>query len=265
MEVTLENASDTDVTFTPVAAVPVYGRSADNVRDHKHVTSLLHRTLVTKWGLQVTPTLTFDERGHKKNTLTYYVYGSQEQGAGPAYVCPRIMDFIGEGGSLTAPKSLLALYGEKEEQLAVWKIFTNPVFAPGITAWFVAQLLKVILTWFSSKKMDMSRFVGSGGMPSSHSSLVMAVTTAIGIRQGFDSYLFGLALTFAMVVMYDAAGVRRAAGKQAAILNKLVENFGKEKPEVTGERLKELLGHSPLEVFAGAILGVIIGFIVHYL
>ena len=115
MEVTLENAGDTDVTFTPVAAVPVYGRSADNVRDHKHVTSLLHRTLVTKWGLQVTPTLTFDERGHKKNTLTYFVYGSEKQGVGPEAVCPRIMDFIGEGGSLTAPKSLLAPMGFKEE------------------------------------------------------------------------------------------------------------------------------------------------------
>ena len=114
MEVTLENISDRDVTFTPVAAIPVYGRSADNVRDHKHVTSLLHRTLVTKWGLQVTPTLTFDERGHKKNTLTYYVYGSEKQGIGPAAVCPRIMDFIGEGGSLTCPKSLLS-------DLDVWK------------------------------------------------------------------------------------------------------------------------------------------------
>lgn len=113
MEVTLENTSDSDVTFTPVAAIPIYGRSADNVRDHKHVTSLLHRTLVTKWGLQVTPTLTFDERGHKKNTLTYFVYGSEKQGVGPAYVCPRIMDFIGEGGSLTCPKSLLTL--EREE------------------------------------------------------------------------------------------------------------------------------------------------------
>ncbi len=109
MEVTLENISDRDVTFTPVAAIPVYGRSADNVRDHKHVTSLLHRTLVTKWGLQVTPTLTFDERGHKKNTLTYFVYGSEKQGVGPSAVCPRVMDFIGEGGSLTCPKSLLKL------------------------------------------------------------------------------------------------------------------------------------------------------------
>ena len=123
MEVTLENIGDSDVTFTPVAAVPVYGRSADNVRDHKHVTSLLHRTLVTEWGLQVTPTLTFDERGHKKNTLTYFVYGSGDNGAGPEAVCPRVMDFIGEGGSLTAPKSLFEMEKGENHSLndTIWQ------------------------------------------------------------------------------------------------------------------------------------------------
>jgi len=141
------------------------------------------------------------------------------------------------------------------ENLAIWKIFTNPVFAPGITAWFIAQLLKVILTWFSSKKMDMSRFVGSGGMPSSHSALVMSVTMAIGIGEGYDSFLFGLALTFAMVVMYDAAGVRRAAGDQARILNRMV-GFLFHEEEFDQKQLKELLGHKPIEVLAGAILGI---------
>ena len=141
------------------------------------------------------------------------------------------------------------------KDMAVWDIFTNPVFAPAITAWFIAQLLKVILTWVSSKKMDMSRFIGSGGMPSSHSSLVMAVTTAIGLGQGFDSYMFGLALTVALVVMYDAAGVRRAAGDQARIPNRVV-GFIFHEEEFNHKQLKELLGHKPIEVLAGAILGV---------
>lgn len=136
MEVTLENVSDSNVTFTPVAATPVYGRSADNVRDHKHVTSLLHRTLVTKWGLQVTPTLTFDERGHKKNIMTYFVYGSENAGTGPKAVCPRVMDFIGEGGSLTCPKSLLNM-GEESNvwqsagaQDGGWETIGALMFAP---------------------------------------------------------------------------------------------------------------------------------------
>ena len=92
-------------------------------------------------------------------------------------------------------------------------------------------------------------------MPSSHSALVMAVTMAIGIGEGYDSYLFGLALTFAMVVMYDAAGVRRAAGDQARILNRMV-GFLFHEEELNQKQLKELLGHKPIEVLAGAILGI---------
>ena len=137
----------------------------------------------------------------------------------------------------------------------LWRIFVNPVFAPAISAWFLAQMIKVILTWITERRMDMSRFVGSGGMPSSHSALVMAVTTAIGLEQGFDTSLFGLALTLSLVVMYDAAGVRRAAGDQARTLNRIVGLlFGEE--EFSHRELKELLGHKPVEVLAGALLGV---------
>ena len=108
MEITIRNHGTEAVTLTPIAAVPIYGRSADNLRDHRHVTSLLHRIAVAENGIEVTPTLTFDERGHKKNTLTYFVYGTDEEGHGPIDFCPTVQDFIGEGGSLAKP---LAVYG----------------------------------------------------------------------------------------------------------------------------------------------------------
>ena len=145
------------------------------------------------------------------------------------------------------------------------ELLENRILITAIIGWFAAQVIKFFLVLLEEKKLNFERLVGSGGMPSSHSSFVTSTTTAVALTQGIGSAAFAVCVVMSLVVMYDASGVRRAAGKQAAILNKLVENFGKEKLEVTGERLKELLGHSPLEVFAGAILGVIIGFIVHYL
>lgn len=106
MLVTIKNQGKESVSFTPVAAIPLYARSADNVRDHRHVTSLLHRICVNEWGVEVTPTLTFNERGHEKNHLTYFVYGADEDGQGPERCCPRTEDFIGEGGSLAKPLGL---------------------------------------------------------------------------------------------------------------------------------------------------------------
>lgn len=111
MEVTIRNHSDKPVTITPVAAIPLYCRSADNIRDHRHVTSLLHRVAVVENGIEVTPTLTFDERGHKKNTKTYYVYGTDEAGAAPQDYCPTVQDFLGEGGSFAKPQ---AVYGMED-------------------------------------------------------------------------------------------------------------------------------------------------------
>ena len=114
MEVTIRNKGAEAVTLTPIAAVPIYGRSADNLRDHRHVTSLLHRIAVVEDGIEVTPTLTFDERGHKKNTLTYFVYGFDEDGHGPKDFCPTVQDFIGEGGSLARPLSVYGAEGGPE-------------------------------------------------------------------------------------------------------------------------------------------------------
>ncbi|MDE7299849.1 MAG: cellobiose phosphorylase, partial [Lachnospiraceae bacterium] len=110
--VTIRNTGDAAVVFTPVAVLPMYARSADNIRDHRHVTSLLHRARVTEYGVRITPTLTFDERGHKKNELTYYVYGGDENGRGPAGVIPAVEDVIGEGGSFARPR---AVYEELPE------------------------------------------------------------------------------------------------------------------------------------------------------
>lgn len=144
----------------------------------------------------------------------------------------------------------------------VLRIADNRVLGAGILAWFIAQVLKVILTLILQKHFDSSRFWGSGGMPSSHSALMCAVATTVGFQCGFDSPLFAMAICFAFVVMYDAAGVRRAAGKQAAVLNRLVDEIIYEGKGLNDERLKELIGHTPIQVVAGALLGVIIGVIV---
>ncbi|MBO5060091.1 MAG: divergent PAP2 family protein [Clostridia bacterium] len=133
-----------------------------------------------------------------------------------------------------------------------------------LLSWFIAQLLKVIFTVIKSKKIDFRRFIGSGGMPSSHSSFVTSLATAVGIEKGFVGSEFAMATVFALVVMYDAAGVRRAAGQQAKILNKIVEEWEQADFEKTDKRLKELLGHTPKEVFAGAVLGIVIAILRHF-
>ena len=138
------------------------------------------------------------------------------------------------------------------------------VLATAIISWFIAQFLKVILVLVTSKKIDFGRFVGSGGMPSSHSALVTSLSTAIFMTEGYESALFALSVVFALVVMYDATGVRRAAGQQAKILNKIVEDWKKSSHTDNEKKLKELLGHSPKEVFAGAILGILIGVLRHF-
>ena len=124
--------------------------------------------------------------------------------------------------------------------------------------WFFIQLFKLIYDLVITKQFNFKRILGAGGMPSSHSAVVTSLAAMIGINQGIDSAIFGLSLIFAFVVMYDAAGVRRAAGKQAKILNKIVNTPGLSNIEVN-EKLQEVLGHTPIQVFVGAIIGVAIG------
>ncbi len=126
--------------------------------------------------------------------------------------------------------------------------------------WFFIQLFKLIYDLVTTKKFNFKRILGAGGMPSSHSAVVIALATMIGKNYGVNSAIFGLSVVFAFVVMYDAAGVRRAAGKQAKLLNKIVQTPGLTNVEVT-EKLQEVLGHTPVQVFVGALIGVIVGLI----
>ena len=120
-------------------------------------------------------------------------------------------------------------------------------------AWVSAQAIKFILDLLLNRQIDFGRLVGSGGMPSSHSAFVISLSTVIGVAEGVDSSLFGVTIAFALIVMYDAAGVRRATGKQARILNRM---FHHTKGDFHfDEELKELIGHTPVEVIAGALLG----------
>ncbi len=140
---------------------------------------------------------------------------------------------------------------------AYTQLLYNNIIWVSLLAWFIAQLLKVVFTLIFNRKFDIRRFIGAGGMPGSHSALVVSLATSIGKLEGYDSSIFAVAITFALIVMYDAAGVRRAAGKQAAVLNDILEQI-QTKRSIPEEKLKELLGHTPIEVFAGALLGFIV-------
>ena len=130
-----------------------------------------------------------------------------------------------------------------------------------ILVWFGIQLFKFIYDFINNKKFNFKRLMQAGGMPSSHSGVVVSLTTMIGKNIGINSPLFAVALIFSFIVMYDAAGVRRAAGKQAKLLNKIVETPGLTSLQVS-ERLVEVLGHTPVQVIVGAIIGIVVGLIV---
>lgn len=136
-------------------------------------------------------------------------------------------------------------------------IFENGIFWISALSWFVAQSLKVIITLLVEREFKFERFHGSGGMPSSHTATIVAASTAIGLTEGWDSPIFALALILSFIVMYDASGVRRSVGKQAKLLNDIILDLYKHK-HLGEERLKELVGHKPTEVAAGAVLGIII-------
>ena len=133
------------------------------------------------------------------------------------------------------------------------------LFAP-LVAWAIAQAAKVILTSMRQRRLNLRVLAETGGMPSSHAAIVMGMTTAVGKYAGVNSAAFAIALIFSFVVMYDAAGLRRAAGRQAAILNRLVEDLVHMRG-MQEQRLRELLGHTPVEVLVGAMLGIVVGLI----
>jgi hypothetical protein len=136
------------------------------------------------------------------------------------------------------------------------QIFHNHILIVSIAACLIAQLLKLIVELIRHGKVSLRYLVTTGGMPSAHSALVSSLATGVGLKEGWDSAAFAIACLFAVIVMYDAAGVRQAAGKQARILNQIIDEFFQDGKEFNEERLKELLGHTPFQVLVGLALGV---------
>jgi len=143
-------------------------------------------------------------------------------------------------------------------------ILSNLSVLCGFTGWLAAQALKFIFQLMETRKVDFTIFVSTGGMPSSHSALVSALATSIGLTSGFDSPVFALSLGFALVVMFDAQSFRRAAGQQARLLNQIVKDFFQEHhfPE---KKLAELLRHTRFEVLLGMALGILVAVLLHRL
>lgn len=138
----------------------------------------------------------------------------------------------------------------------------NYVLMCSLAGWFSAQTLKIFTALVKEKKFDLRKFFSNGGMPSSHTSTVCALCLSIGKTDGFKSSTFALSFMLAFIVMVDATGVRRAAGEQAKILNQLVYDMTDDKPVYMKKKLKELIGHTPLEVIVGALLGALIVLII---
>ncbi len=138
------------------------------------------------------------------------------------------------------------------------EIFSNKVLGISIFACFLAQFIKIFTG--KAKRIDLARILTSGGMPSSHSSFVTSLATLVGLERGFNSTDFAIVVVFALIIMYDASGVRRAVGKQATILNQIVDDVHHGK-HIEQEKLKELIGHTPIEVWMGAILGIVVALV----
>ena len=142
----------------------------------------------------------------------------------------------------------------------IQNFFGNKYIAIPILLWLAIQSFKVAWDLITTKKFNFKRILGAGGMPRSHSAVVTSLATLIGKSEGFNSPMFALSLIFACIVMYDAAGVRRAAGKQAKLLNKIVSTPGLTNIQMQ-EKLVEVLGHTPIQVIVGATIGIIVGLI----
>ena len=152
------------------------------------------------------------------------------------------------------------------------EFFQNKVLFAACLGWFFAQLFKVLLTWFFTRKLKVERFWGAGGMPSAHSSMVCALTISMARFYGIQSPIFALSVMFAFVTMYDAMGVRREAGNHAKLLNKYLNQIEIQRADIDGDglpdqefdeiELKEFIGHTPLEVLGGVMLGILVGILV---
>ena len=142
------------------------------------------------------------------------------------------------------------------------QMYHNKIFMVTLSSWVIAQSIKVVIGIIQERRFDFRWFVGTGGMPSSHSAGASCLATAVGINFGFDSVYFALAAAFSIVVMFDAQGVRRATGRQARILNRIMDDIYW-KGKIREGRLRELVGHTPLEVIMGFLLGILIAVIAY--
>jgi acid phosphatase family membrane protein YuiD len=138
----------------------------------------------------------------------------------------------------------------------------NPPLLLAVTAMGTVQLFKFLHSWVRFGRPDFTRLVGTGGMPSSHAASVTALSTSVGLQAGWETPLFGATAFFSLVIMYDATGIRRAAGRQAQVLNRMLEEL-RDYHKLEPVRLKELLGHTPMEVFAGAAYGCLLAFLLN--
>ncbi|MFC2041023.1 divergent PAP2 family protein [Chloroflexota bacterium] len=138
-------------------------------------------------------------------------------------------------------------------------IITNQVLIIPLCSWAIAQMLKVTIILIRKKQLDMRYLVGSGGMPSSHSAFVSALATSVGLIEGWGSTAFGISAIFTLVVIYDAAGVRRSVGQQSAVLNRIIKELVSRRPMlVLGRDLREFVGHTQLQVIIGVLIGIFI-------
>ena len=146
------------------------------------------------------------------------------------------------------------------------ELMTNPFLITSTTSWLIAQVIKVIINACLTKKMSWERLFGDGGMPSGHSATVSSLAVFSALRCGCGSFEFAVCAILAIIVCHDATGVRQETGKQAVIINEMVEQFERLlKQDITNVDLKELVGHTPLQVCAGILLGVGNAFLMHYL
>ncbi|KAL8520122.1 hypothetical protein ACS0TY_010882 [Phlomoides rotata] len=141
-------------------------------------------------------------------------------------------------------------------------VFTNYPLMCAFLAFAIAQSIKFLTYWYKEKRWDVKQLIGSGGMPSSHSATVIALVVAVGLAEGFGGSQFAIALVMACVVMYDATGVRLHAGRQAEVLNQILYELPAEHPLAESTPLRELLGHTPTQVAAGAILGLVTALVI---
>ena len=137
-------------------------------------------------------------------------------------------------------------------------ILANHAVICSLIAWFMAQALKIPLYYRVEHRWDWRRFVGSGGMPSSHTAMVVALCITVGSIEGFDTAVFGACFVLASIVMYDATGVRRETGRQATVINQIIRDALLDGKPISDRELKELVGHKPIEVAAGALVGILV-------